>query len=136
MIGVNKSTFLYYELVGQTNKIVNTWTKIGLLDGLSKRKSIKCAIYLEECFIHLISTGNNNAERINNFNAMLFPVIRRVITGIRLNIDFNIFSMTQEFFRYYTNNISKFYEVQNMDVEAELCSDFSKCYIKKLNKNN
>jgi hypothetical protein len=144
MIGVNKTTFIYYDLIGQTNKIHSKWVVIGLLEGLSKRRSIKCAIYFEECLKYLVTTGNNEIESIENsrfervedLNLMLFPIIRRIMTDLKLNINFNIYNMITDYFQYYENNIEKLHGYSIMDIEVNLCRNFSKYYIKKLNKNN
>ena len=139
MTGVGKSTFIYYSLIGQINKIIDRWNKIGVLEGLSKRKKEKCAIYFEECFKYLTTSQNNDsAIEIEDFEIIIFPIIYKVISKIKLMDNFNIHNMITCFFKYYENNISKLYEIQNIDVEAELCVGFSNYYIKniRLIKNN
>jgi hypothetical protein len=133
MIGVNRATFIYYDLIGQTNNIVNKWATIGLLEGLSKRKGIKCAIYFEECFKFLSIEENNS-------NVIIFAVIRKIINKIKIDFNFSIHALyieTKDIYDIYLPILmSKYNYINNIDYEAELCNRFSKYYINKLNKNN
>ena len=59
---------------------INLWERLGFLEGLEGEEKKECAICFGEMARYLLSKPDNETDE--TFETVVFPIIRRVITGV------------------------------------------------------
>jgi len=141
---MTKSFILENKLTGNISNIINKWNEIGLLEGLYKKRKEKCALYFEKAINLCLKVNNLDLLVRNNFievETLLFPIIRRIITDIKLNQNFKIYNLYKYIINNYEKEIEKMkmsdkyqyttFDDNDIDYEVNCCAILTENFIKE-----
>jgi len=122
----------------KTKQIRDNWERTGLLEAIPNEDKEKIALYYEIGMVLLLLEDGDD-ETSGRFEQILFPIIRRIYTlSIKKELSIeDIFKKTKEFLyseEYKNAEEEDKKDTCEVDMEAELTSEFCDKYAEELNK--